>query len=252
MFRGLFFCLLFASIGAPAATGETLTIAVASNFSRPAQAIAERYAAATGHDVRLTPGSTGKLYAQITNGAPFDVFLAADVERPMLLETAGLGVHGSRFTYAIGSLVLWSTDKTLEGVGCMVALEDLADRKLAIANPQTAPYGVAAEQFLKSEGLWDRVQPALVFGENIAQTLQFVASGNASLGLISKSQAIDPRLPAATCRRDVPASQHSDLQQQAILLRRAEHKEAATGFLAFLRDTIAMDIIDAHGYRVPR
>ena len=242
---------LFATI-AEVAGAETVTVAVASNFARPAQEIAERFEEWSGHSVRVTTASTGKLYAQIVNGAPFDVLLAADKERPRLLEESGLGIEGTRFTYAVGALTLWSRDADLDGKDCKEQLTKLGAKRLAIANPLTAPYGVAAKQFLVGAGLWSIVEPQLVFGENISQALHFVASGNASLGLISRSQALDARLPAATCQWPVPASMHEPLEQQVILLQRALSDEAATGFIGFLHGSIASQIISDHGYTVPQ
>jgi molybdate transport system substrate-binding protein len=230
MIHGLFFCLAVLILGLPAAAAETLTIAVASNFSRPALELASRYEETTGLPVRITTGSTGKLYAQISNGAPFDILLAADSARPALLERSGLGVAGSRFTYAIGGLVLWTFDTEFTDLDCRAALTDLGRNRLAIANPETAPYGAAAKQFLQSVHLWEKVTPHLVYGENIAQALQFVASGNASLGLIAKSQAIDSRLPKATCQWPVPEASHA----------------------AFLRGPVAHDVIGSHGYSVTK
>jgi molybdate transport system substrate-binding protein len=250
MIHGLFFWLAVLILGLPTAAAETLTVAVASNFSRPAQELASRYEKATGQSVRITTGSTGKLYAQISNGAPFDILLAADSARPVLLEESGLGVAGSRFTYAIGGLTLWSLDTEFADLDCRAALNDLGKNRLAIANPETAPYGAAAKQFLLSAQLWDKVAPHLVYGENIAQTLQFVASGNASLGLIAQSQASDGRLPEATCQWPVPEASHSALEQQAILLRRAEDLTIAADFLGFLRGPVAHDVIRSHGYSV--
>jgi len=230
---------------------EPLTIAVTSSFTRPAQEIAAAYEGSSGNPVRMTTASTGKLYAQITNGAPFDIFLAADTQRPQLLERSGLGVAGTRFNYAIGSLVLWSLDPTLEAGSCKTAVDKLDSKRLAIANPVTAPYGLAAMEFLQAQGVWEKVRPNLVYGENIAQTLHFVVSRNASLGLIAGSQAADVRLPDATCHWPVPASMHQPLDHQAILLQHAAGNRAATAFLRFLRDDDARQIIHAHGYRLP-
>ncbi len=244
MFRGRLITVLLAAFALPAATAEPLTLAVASNFSIPAGELATQFRNRSGYEVRIAAGSTGKLYAQIINGAPFDVFLAADAERPRLLEESGHGVVGSRFTYATGSLVLWSTDPAFAGGGCRGALEQLGVRKLAIANPQTAPYGAAAKAFLESVGLWEELQAQLVYGENITQTLQFVATGNAS------SHALVDGLPRATCYWSVPAASHQPLEQQAILLQRAEASAAAREFLQFLRDDEARDIIVGGGYAV--
>lgn len=250
MLRGRLITVLLAAFALPAAIAEPLTLAVASNFSVPARELAARFEDQTGHKVRIAAGSTGKLYAQIINGAPFDIFLAADAERPRLLEASGYGVAGSRFTFAIGSLVLWSVDPAFAGADCRAALDELGDRKLAIANPQTAPYGAAASAFLESIGLWEQLQAQLVYGENIAQTLQFAATGNASLGLIAGSHARVADLPDATCYWPVPGSSHLPLEQQAILLQRAEPNSAAREFLQFLRNERARDIIVNAGYTV--
>lgn len=237
---------------ASVANAEPLTIAVASNFARPAEEIVAHYEEASGEPVRLVTASTGKLYAQIMNGAPFDLLLAADRERPQILGTSDAGVAESRFTYAIGSLVLWSGASDLIHTDCRARLEDPGQRRIAIANPQTAPYGVAAMQFLQAAGLWEAVKPRLVYGENISQTLQFVASGNAQLGLIARSQSQDDRLPTASCLWPVPASMHLPLEQQAILLQFGQDKKPALEFMRFLRGDIARKIITDHGYTVPQ
>jgi molybdate transport system substrate-binding protein len=230
---------------------EQLTIAVTSSFVRTAQELATIYEKSSGNAVRITSASTGKLYAQIEHGAPFDVLLAADEQRPRLLELSGSGVAGTRFTYAVGDLVLWSRDPTLANRDCVAHLHNLSERRLAIANPQTAPYGEAAMEYLQAAELWASVESHLVYGENIAQTLHFVVSGNASLGLIAGSQAMDARLPEPSCHWPVPGSMHKPLEHQAILLRRASGNEAASGFLVFLRADEARQVISAHGYRVP-
>ena len=232
------------------AVAEPLTIAVASNFAPAAEAIVTRFMADTGNNVRISKGSTGKLYAQIANGAPYDIFLAADSERPVLLEASGLAVQGTRATYAIGSLVLWSGESKFENADCRKHLEDLGRDHLAIANPDIAPYGAAAREFLIGIGLWERVEPQLVFGENISQALQFVASGNASIGLIARSQSIDRRLPKATCNWPVPEAAHQPLQQQAVLLQRAASNTVAVTFLEFLASSSAREIIVRYGYTV--
>jgi len=244
--------LLLILIVATNLRADTLTIAVASNFAQPARALATLYEKSSGHDVRLTSASTGKLYAQIQNGAPFDLLLAADSERPRLLEESGAGVAGSRFTYALGELVLWSADAGLAGQDCLEQLGELGNRKLAIANPLTAPYGVAARETLQAAGVWEAVKKNLVFGENISQTLHFVVSRNAALGLIAASQARDSRLPEASCSWPVPPALHGAIEQQAILLSRAADKEVASDFLRYLRGSLAIDVIASYGYKVLR
>ena len=240
--RNLLPLFLFASVSA-----EPISVAVASNFTVPMTELAASFEESTGHRVRLSAASTGMLYAQIVNGAPFSVLLAADAERPERLEQSGAGISGTRFTYAVGGLVLWSVDDALSDADCRDQLDNLESLRLAIANPLTAPYGVAAMQFLMRADLWNDAQDNLVFGGNIAQTLQFVSSKNANLGLIAASQVMDQRLPAATCQWAVPSSMHDPIEQQAILI-----KDGMVGraLLEFLKSADAREIIRAHGYEV--
>ena len=250
MLAGKYTPVLLAILFALPAGAEQLTVAVASNFLQPARALSEKFEARSGQPVRVTTASTGKLYAQIVHGAPFDVLFAADKDRPLLLEESGLGVKGTRFTYAVGRLVLWSADPSMSGANCDGALASLGKRRLAIANPLTAPYGEAAKDYLEVAGLWQAVQSQLVYGENIAQTLHFAVSGGASFGLIARSQAIDRRLPDATCNRLIPQGMHAPLEQQAILLRRAEKNKTAADFLAFVAGPVGRQTIEEHGYSV--
>ena len=226
---------------------DVVTVAVASNFSTTATELSTAFQAETGYRLRLSMASTGKLYAQIVNGAPFDVLLAADGDRPRRLEASGVGVKGTRFTYAIGELVLWSrrTDD------CRASLEGPGTGRIAIANPATAPYGSAAREFLETTGLWEQVASRLVIGENIAQALQFVATGNAELGFIARAQLRNPALPDATCAWPVPPATHAPIEQQALQLSRAVSSTAARQFLEFLRSDTARMIIWRHGYRLP-
>lgn len=245
MRRGAILCTLIL-LASPALAGELVTVAVASNFSRTAGELSARFAGETGITVRISNGSTGKLYAQILNGAPFDVFLAADTERPALLEQRGHTVPGSRFTYATGALVLWSRDVA----DCLAALRDESAGRVALANPETAPYGRAAAQFLAHAGLWESVSKRAVYGENIGQAMQFVATGNAPLGLIAKSQLSAPQLPDAACTWEVPSDSYSGLAQQAVLLARAADNESASRFYDWLRSAGAREVIARHGYGV--
>lgn len=187
---------------------------------------------------------------QILNGAPFDLFLAADSERPLLLEQSGYIVPGSRMTYATGGLVLWSRDERYRGKDCREALQRGDYDRIALANPDTAPYGAAAREFLIGVGLWEFASRHAVFGENISQALQFVATGNATLGLVAQSQAAQPGLPAATCIWRVPDSAYAPLDQQAVLLKRASNNQAARDFSRFLTTSVVREIIRRHGYRV--
>lgn len=234
-----------------AASADMLTIAVASNFRVPAEEIAAQFRRETGAEVRISSASTGKLYAQIANGAPFDVFLAADAQHPGLIAESFPAVAETRRTYALGALVLWSRDASLAEGGCREALAAIGNRRLAIANPEIAPYGAAARQFLVGAGLWEGLQGRIVYGENIAQALHFVASGNAQLGLVARAQALDPRLPAATCSWPVPETLHEPILQQAILLPHGLDKPAAAAFVEFLGSAPVRDIIAGFGYGIP-
>jgi len=174
---------------------ETLVrVAVASNFAAALDTLAEAFEGDGGDRIVTSAASTGKLFAQISNGAPFDVLLAADVQRPERLEATGLAVPGTRFTYAVGRLVVWSRDPGLAAASCRDAVLAATTARIAIANPRTAPYGEAARQALVALGAWETVRSRLVFGENIAQTLQFVATGNATLGFVAAAQM---QLPVA-------------------------------------------------------
>ena len=237
----LFLSLLSAAVAAK----ESVNVAVASNFTSTARQIAARFHDATGTSVRLSSGSTGKLYAQIVHGAPYDVFLAADVERPLLLEQSGVAVTGSRFTYAVGSLVVYSISAT----DCLAALGERRGGFVAIANPSTSPYGKAARQYLEAVGLWEAVSARTAFGENISQTLQFAATGNATIGIVAGSHMQAKELPAAACLYEVPGDTHAALEQQAVLLDSG--KQGAAAFLEFLRSDEARRIIAQDGYGAP-
>lgn len=235
--------LLYSSL----AVAEPMTIAVASNFRVTAGEIVAAYTKYSGSDVRVSVASTSKLYAQIRNGAPFDVFLAADSRHPRLLQEAGFAVAGSRRTYATGGLVLWSRDET----DCRAALDNLGKRRLAIANPQTAPYGVAAQQFLVAAGLWEAVEPRLVYGENVGQAMQFAATRNAQLGLVAASQAADPGAPQSSCAWRVPAGMHDAIEQQLVVLQRGGNNPQVAAFVEFLGGDTARGIMLEYGYGVP-
>jgi molybdate transport system substrate-binding protein len=226
---------------------EEIHIAVASNFAVTMRVLAERFEEQTGHSVVLLPGSTGKHYAQIMHGAPFDAFFAADAERPALLEAEGRSLPGSRFTYAIGRLVLWSPDPELvDGDGGVLQSDTF--RRLAIANPRLAPYGRAAQQFLESRRLWESLQPKLVRGENIGQAFQFVASGNAELGFVALSQLMQSGSPGKGSWWKVPESLHMPIEQQAVLL---SNSTAALELVSFMKSERAHAIIRGFGYGVP-
>lgn len=249
MRNGIRIIFLFSMLSAVTAQAEQVNVAVAANFTAAMQRLAPEFGRATGYKLTASYGATGKLYAQIVNGAPFDALLSADDETPLRLEREGLGVAGTRFTYAIGRIVLWSSGAVIvDDSGEVLKAGDFAH--LAIANPKTAPYGAAAEQTLRRLGAWNRVAPRLVYGENISQTLQFVSSGNAQLGFVALAQV---RALAELQRGSqwlVPAELHDPLRQDAILLKRAADNKGARAFLAFLRSPRAKAVIEELGYSV--
>ena len=224
-------------------------VAVAANFAAPMQRIADAFQRDTGHTALLSTGATGKFYAQIKNGAPFDVFLSADDQTPARLEAEAAAVAGSRFTYAIGRLVLWSAQQGLvDGQGAV--LKGGAFRHLAIANPKTAPYGAAAIQVLTAMSLLEPLSSRFVQGENIAQTHQFVASGNAELGFVALSQVWRDGRLAEGSAWVVPAHLHSALRQDAVLLTGARDKPAAQALMRYLKSDPARAIMRDFGYEL--
>lgn len=229
------------------ALGAEVSVAVAANFTAPMQKITQAFEAETGHKAVLSSGSTGTLYAQIRNGAPFQVFLAADDETPTKLEREGLGVAGSRFTYAIGKLVLWSKQPGLVDDKGEV-LRSGTFQRIALANPKLAPYGAAAMETMTKLGLVQALQPRFVQGENIAQTYQFVATENAQLGFVALSQVwVDGKIKQGSAWM-VPAELHAPIQQDAILLTKGSDSPAAAALMQFLRGERAKALIRAHGY----
>jgi len=237
-------CLLFFS---NKTLGKDLHIAVASNFNHAIQEIAHRFETKTGHKVILIFGSSGKHYTQIINGAPFDLFFSADTTRPYLLEKKGYIQAGSRFTYAIGQLVLWSPNSHLIDKTAQI-LHSTQFRFLAVANPKLAPYGKAAQQILSKQGLWTKLRSRMVRGENIGQTFQFVKSGNAELGFVALSQIKSPNQPLKGSYWRPDQSLYDPIQQQAVLLK---DKPIARAFLKYIKQDEALAIIHAYGYKTP-
>lgn len=243
-FFGLSAILL--TLGIPEAPADELRVAVASNFKPAMEVLVAQFEALAGQEVIVSYGSTGKHYAQIVNGAPFDLFLAADVERPARLEAEGIAVAGSRFTYALGALVLWAPAGEPAGGG-RSNLEAGEFRFLAIANPRVAPYGVAAEQVLRRLGVWESLQPRIVRGENIAQAYAYIETGNAELGFVALSQ-LGGTVQGPGAAWLVPREFYDPIEQQAVLLA---DKPPARQFRDFLRGAIAAELICEHGYEVP-
>jgi molybdate transport system substrate-binding protein len=223
-------------------------IAVAANFSEVMEKLEADFEQATGHQLTITLGSTGKLYAQIRAGAPFDVMLAADQERPKLLEEHGHAVPGSRFTYAIGRITLWSPDPERIPEDGEAYLREGLFRRLAIANPDLAPYGVAAREVLDRLGLWETIRNRIVMGEDIGQTRAMVDTGNADAGIIALSSVLSPRNERPGSRWDVPETLYSPIRQDAVLLHHGAANAAAASFLEYLRADRVRATIKALGY----
>lgn len=233
---------------APAAAhAARVSVAVAANFTEPAKVLADRFKARTGHEAVLSFGASGQFYAQIANGAPFDVFLSADRERPERVEAEGLGVSASRFTYAVGRLALYSrTPGLVDGRGAVLRTGRFA--KIAIADPKTAPYGLAAVETMRKLGVYDSLKPRLVQGTSITQAYQFVDTGAAELGFVALSQVATVK---GGSRWIVPAADHTPIDQQAVLLKTGASNPAARAFMSFLKGGEAKAIIRRYGYDVP-
>ena len=238
---------LAAALASSAVRAEEALVAVAANFAKPMEQLTAEFAQRSGHTLKISTGSSGNFASQIRNGAPFAVFLSADEERPAALEQEGRAVTGTRYTYAIGQLVLWSRQPDLVGSDPAEAIRGQAVRHIAIANPDVAPYGRAAMQTLQALGLWETIQPKIVRGEDIAQTFQWVDTGNAELGFVALSQVVKSKEGS---RWIVPADLYQPIRQQAVLLTAGRDNAAARAFLAYLKSDAARSIITDFGYAV--
>lgn len=232
---------------ASTATAASTHVAVAANFTDAATEIAAAFAQATEHEAVLSFGATGQFYTQITQEAPFEVFLAADDKRPSLAIEQGYGVDGTVFTYAIGQLVLYSAEK--ERVTGAETLKDGGFQQLSMANPETAPYGAAAVQTMTALGVYETLQPKIVQGQNIGQAYQFVQTGNAEIGFVALGQVSQSD---AGSRWVVPQELYDPIRQDAVLLAKGSDNPAATAFLEFLKGDAAGEIIQKYGYALDR
>lgn len=239
---------LLVAIMACAVHAEVATVAVASNFAAPMKELVAEFERDSGHKIRLAFGSSGKFHAQIKHGAPFDAFFSADQAVPMALEQDGLVVSGSRFTYGVGTLALWSAKAGFVDEQGEI-LRQLTFNKIAIANPRVAPYGVAAMEVLQALGVEQRIKEKLVQGENVAQTYQFVATGNADLGFVATSQIVDSRAEKSGSVWRVPQHLYSPIRQDAVLLYHGEQNPAAHQLLHFMKSDSARAIMSTFGYQ---
>ena len=241
------FAFLGLSLAGGLAQAAEVQVAVAANFAAPMKAIAVKFEQATGDKVAVSLGSTGKFYAQIKNGAPYDVMLSADAKTPAKLVREGYAVPGSQFTYSIGKLVLWSPKSGyVDDGGAVLKKGDF--RHLAVANPKLAPYGEAAMETLAKLGVLNQIKPKLVQGENIAQTYQFIASGNADLGFVALSQVYEGGKIKSGSAWIVPAALYSPIRQDAVLLDKGKGNPAAAALLDFLKGQQARAVIRDYGY----
>ncbi|HEX4583987.1 MAG TPA: molybdate ABC transporter substrate-binding protein [Burkholderiaceae bacterium] len=237
---------LLLSLAASSAVADNLRVAVAANFTEPMRKISALFEQASGHKLELIFGSTGKFYAQVSNGAPFDVLLAADEETPARLAAEGNAVSESRFTYATGKLALWSpTAGYVDDQGHI--LKSGSFRHISLANPDLAPYGAAAVSVLKNLGVYESLRPKIVLGENITQAHQFVATGAAELGFVALSQVMKEGKVEGSVWI-VPSALHAPIRQDAIVLDKGRGKAAATELLAYLKSDAARRIIASYGY----
>lgn len=240
---------LLAAVSVPAGWAQAgeVQVAVAANFALPLEQLAAGFSAATGHSLNVAVGATGKFHSQIGAGAPFEVLIAADDETPKKLIAEGHALAGSRFTYAIGRLVLWSAQPGfVDDQGAVLSTGRFAH--LAIANPKVAPYGAAAMQVLKARGLSEVLAPKLVTGQSIGQAFQFVATGNAELGFVALSQVAAPGKPAPGSYWVVPQNLYGEIRQDAVLLKAGEKNPAAAALLAYLKSPAAQEVVKSFGY----
>ncbi|MBH8610019.1 molybdate ABC transporter substrate-binding protein [Pseudomonas mohnii] len=240
---------LLAVFALGAAQADEVQVAVAANFTAPIQAIAAGFEKDTGHKLVTAFGATGQFYTQIKNGAPFEVFLSADDTTPKKLEDEGDTVKGSRFTYAVGTLALWSAKEGyVDALGKV--LSDNQYQHLSIANPKTAPYGLAATQVLAREGLTDKVKDKIVEGQNITQAYQFVSTGNAEVGFVALSQIYKDGKITSGSAWIVPANLHDPIKQDAVILNKGKDNPAAKALVAYLKGPKAAAIIKSYGYQL--
>ena len=252
MIRVILALCLFVITSVNLAVAEEITIAAASNLNFAFREIATEYEKASGDQVRLTFGSSGNFYAQIQNGAPFDLFFSADIEYPQKLEEAGLTLPGSLYQYAIGRIVLWTGHESrIDVTKGIEALREPTVKKVAIANPKHAPYGRAAVAAMEYFKVYDQVKDKLVLGENISQAAQFIESGACDIGIIALSLAVTPAMKSKGMYWEIPAGAHQPLEQAVVILKSSKQQESAKQFLAFLKGVQGQEIMKRNGFTQP-
>ncbi len=252
MIRAIIALCMLLMPGVNVAIAEVITIAAASDLNFVFRELVAEYEQSTDDRVRLSLGSSGNFYAQIQNGAPFDLYFSADIAYPRKLEEAGLTVPGSLYPYAIGRIVLWAgKDSRLDLSKGLEILRESTVKKIAIANPKHAPYGRAAVAAMEQAQVYDRVKDKLVFGENISQAAQFVESGAADIGIIAMSLALAPPMQAAGRYWEIPADVHPPIEQGAVIIRGAKNQERAKAFLSFVQSAEGQAMMKRYGFIVP-
>jgi molybdate transport system substrate-binding protein len=232
---------------------QEITVAAASDLQFALQEVKARFEKNTGTRVNVVFGSSGNFFTQIQNGAPFDLFFSADIEYPQKLEAAGLTEPGTLYEYAVGKLVLWAPkDSQLDLSSGLQVLVDPRVKKIAIANPEHAPYGRAAVAALRHEGIYDKVADRLVLGENISQTASFVVSGSADIGIVALSLALAPTLKEKGKYAEVPADEYPAIRQAAVVLKSSPQKNVAERFVAYLKTPAIVDLLKSYGFSVAR
>ena len=252
MIRVIIALIVFAMSGVSLAVAEELTIAAASDLNFAFKELVVEYEKATGNHVKLTLGSSGNFYAQIQNGAPFDLYFSADIGYPRKLEEAGLVVPGSLYPYAVGRIVLWAGHGShLDLSKGLEILRNPTVKKIAIANPKHAPYGRAAVAAMDYFKVYDQVKDRLILGENISQAAQFIESGACDAGIIALSLALAPAMKTAGQYWEIPATAHSPLEQGAVILKQSKNPEAAKQFFEFMKGSLGQEIMKRYGFTLP-
>lgn len=242
----------FCSVGLSVTQAEEVTVAAASDLNFAIKELIAEYEKQTGHHVKLSLGSSGNFYAQLQQGAPFDLYFSADIGYPKKLEGAGLTVPGTLYRYAIGRVVLWAPkNSSLDVAKGLPILRDAAIRKIAIANPKHAPYGRAAVAAMEHEHIYADVKDRLVLGENISQAAQFIESGACDVGIIALSLAMAPAMKSAGSYWQIPADHHPPLEQGAVILKQSKNQETARQFLAFMQGAQGQEIMTRYGFTLP-
>ena len=252
MIRVILSLCLFVITGVNLAVAEEITIAAASDLNFAFREIATEYEKASGNQVRLTLGSSGNFYAQIQNGAPFDLYFSADIAYPRKLEEAGLTVPGSLYQYAVGRIVLWAGHESrIDVTKGFEVLRESTVKKIAIANPKHAPYGRAAVAAMEYFKVYDQIKDKLILGENISQAAQFIESGACDIGIIALSLAIAPAMKSKGTYWEVPAEAHPSLDQGAVILKQSKNQEAARQFLEFIKGPHGQEVMKRYGFTLP-